>query len=149
MSKKSVSNKREKELKDFLARLKGKILADVRKTITDHIDDDIRLSFEVMKDNADKSVDELLKHVNAAVVGNKSEMLDKIDEAVAKIENGTYGICEECGREIPLARLKVVAFATCCVACQTKEEKKPKEGTGPQQKSIETDDSINLMSDDE
>lgn len=52
-----------------------------------------------------------------------TKKLKQIDEALSKIENGTYGICEECGEEIPLARLKILPFAKLCVDCVSNIEK--------------------------
>ncbi len=45
--------------------------------------------------------------------------VDEIDRALAKIDSGTYGICEQCGQPIPKARLKAVPYATLCVACKS------------------------------
>ena len=45
--------------------------------------------------------------------------VDEIERALAKIEAGTYGLCEKCGREIPKARLKVLPHAPLCVACKS------------------------------
>jgi len=46
--------------------------------------------------------------------------LGEIDDAVARWEAGTYGVCVDCGRGIPLARLRVRPFATRCVTCAEK-----------------------------
>ena len=48
--------------------------------------------------------------------------IDQIDMALGKIDNGTYGICEDCGGEIPLARLEALPFATQCIECKRKAE---------------------------
>jgi len=45
--------------------------------------------------------------------------VDEIDRALAKIEAGTYGLCEKCGKEIPRARLKALPHAPLCVACKS------------------------------
>lgn len=45
------------------------------------------------------------------------EERDEIDSAAARLEAGVYGVCESCGRDIPLARLEVRPTATRCVAC--------------------------------
>src|SRR5439155_13104879 len=45
--------------------------------------------------------------------------IEDIDRALAKIEDGTYGICEGCGRPIPKARLKALPHASLCVACKS------------------------------
>ena len=52
-----------------------------------------------------------------------TKKLKQIDEALAKIENGTYGTCEECGEEIPVARLKILPFAKLCIDCVSNVEK--------------------------
>lgn len=126
MAKPSTVKKKKQELKDLFIKKKREILADVRRSMEAHLEEDARLSFEVCQDNADKSVDELLKHVNAAIIGNRSEEIDKIDEALRKLEEGTYGVCEECSCDIPVKRLKVIPFATCCVMCQNEIDKKIK-----------------------
>jgi len=45
--------------------------------------------------------------------------VDEIERALVKIENGNYGLCEKCGKEIPRARLKVLPHAPLCVACKS------------------------------
>jgi DnaK suppressor protein len=45
--------------------------------------------------------------------------VDEIDRALAKIDAGTYGVCERCGNPIPKARLKALPYAALCVACKS------------------------------
>ncbi len=52
-----------------------------------------------------------------------TKKLKQIDEALAKIESGTYGFCEDCGEEIPVARLKILPFAKLCIDCASNVEK--------------------------
>jgi len=52
----------------------------------------------------------------------KADTLGLIDEAVRRLEAGTYGECAECGTEIPSARLKALPFAVLCVNCQEQVE---------------------------
>ncbi|HPX62392.1 MAG TPA: TraR/DksA family transcriptional regulator [Deltaproteobacteria bacterium] len=51
------------------------------------------------------------------------EKLHSIDEALLRISEGEYGICEECDEEIPLGRLKAMPFARHCVKCKSDLEK--------------------------
>jgi RNA polymerase-binding protein DksA len=62
------------------------------------------------------------EEVAAAVVDRRARQLAEIDRALADIDAGRYGTCRECGEEIPKARLKVMPFATRCVACQAQSE---------------------------
>jgi DnaK suppressor protein len=48
---------------------------------------------------------------------NLIDLQSKVDSALAKIEAGTYGICERCGESIPLARLDALPYSTLCVDC--------------------------------
>ncbi|MGI8984117.1 MAG: TraR/DksA family transcriptional regulator [Acidimicrobiales bacterium] len=45
--------------------------------------------------------------------------VDEIDRALAKMDAGTYGVCERCGNPIPKARLKALPYAALCVACRS------------------------------
>lgn len=48
--------------------------------------------------------------------------VEAIDAALARWENGTYGMCEHCGHEIPLARLEALPYTTVCTECSREEE---------------------------
>lgn len=48
---------------------------------------------------------------------NLIDLQSKVESALAKIEAGTYGICERCGESIPLARLDALPYSTLCVDC--------------------------------
>jgi DnaK suppressor protein len=51
------------------------------------------------------------------------EKLKQIEEALERIEDGSFGTCEQCEAKIPKGRLKVMPFSTTCVACKSKQEK--------------------------
>ncbi|HEV8438833.1 MAG TPA: TraR/DksA C4-type zinc finger protein [Methylomirabilota bacterium] len=48
--------------------------------------------------------------------------LDEIEDALARLEHGTFGLCESCGRAIPLARLRAMPATRHCLDCQKKSE---------------------------
>ena len=121
--------KRNSELKELLIKKKLELLAEVKKAIGDKLEEDVRMTFDLLKDNPDKSVDELLKHVNARITGNKSEEIDDIDAALYKFEEATYGVCEECGEDIPIKRLEAVPSASYCVSCQHDNDRQNKDET--------------------
>jgi DnaK suppressor protein len=52
----------------------------------------------------------------------ESKLIKKIKKALARIETGTFGLCEKCGEEITLKRLKARPVTTQCIECKTKEE---------------------------
>jgi DnaK suppressor protein len=75
-----------------------------------------------VKDTEEQSVDDVLREVDFALMEMKSETLARIDEAVRRLEHGSYGVCADCGTEIAEARLEALPFATRCRACQERQE---------------------------
>ena len=55
-----------------------------------------------------------------ALAAKLLETLTEVDEALAKLEKGTYGICEQCGKEIPPARLEAKPAARYCIDCASR-----------------------------
>lgn len=51
---------------------------------------------------------------------NTVDLLGKVERALDNIEKGSYGICESCGKPIPMARLDVLPYVTLCVDCARK-----------------------------
>lgn len=75
-----------------------------------------------VKDPEEQSVHDFVQDVELALMEMKSETLAKIDDAMIRLEEGTYGTCAECGLEIAEARLQAVPFAALCRDCQQREE---------------------------
>ncbi|MCX8053807.1 MAG: TraR/DksA C4-type zinc finger protein, partial [Armatimonadetes bacterium] len=61
---------------------------------------------------------------NYALDENFREILEAIDEALRKIEDGTYGICDRCSQPINIERLKAIPYATLCIQCQETIERR-------------------------
>lgn len=75
-------------------------------------------------DPEEQSVNDFVQDIDFALMQMKAQSLKRIDEALSRLERGGYGTCDECGAEIPEARLKAVPFATLCVRCQEEEEQR-------------------------
>jgi len=67
--------------------------------------------------NAEASSTKLEYAKELSLEQNTLDLLSKVEWALAKMDEGTYGICESCGKSIPLARLDVLPYATLCVDC--------------------------------
>jgi len=72
---------------------------------------------EMTADTGDPS-DALQVHDRAALVAATRQSLEQIKGALQRIEDGTYGQCEKCGKTIPVERLQVLPHARFCVPCQ-------------------------------
>jgi RNA polymerase-binding transcription factor DksA len=57
--------------------------------------------------------------------GQEKHELDEIIDALARLESGTYGICQGCGHAVPLARLRALPATRHCLDCQAHQERRP------------------------
>jgi len=71
---------------------------------------------------ADLASETFEREKDLAIGESVEGMLQKVITALEKIERGTYGVCDACGRPIKKARLKALPFATLCLACQDRLE---------------------------
>ena len=74
-------------------------------------------------DLVDQAGDERDRELSLLLTGRDKEKLTAINEALEKLDEGTYGVCEECGEKIGEGRIKVMPLAKLCVSCQSKLEK--------------------------
>lgn len=73
---------------------------------------------------ADLGTDEFEEGLTLGLMENEEEELAQIDEALERIKDRSYGICENCSKPIPKGRLKVIPHARLCIKCKEKEEAK-------------------------
>jgi DnaK suppressor protein len=66
----------------------------------------------------DAAAGTLDREIDYTLEGNSEQLLAQIDAALARIEDGTYGTCTNCGKPIPEERLEAVPWATLCIDCQ-------------------------------
>ncbi len=71
---------------------------------------------------ADVGTENFDKEFTLGIVENEEEELQEIQDALKRIEEGSYGVCESCGSPIPKTRLNALPFARLCVKCQEEEE---------------------------
>lgn len=72
---------------------------------------------------ADMGTDTYEREKAFLFVAQKHERLEEVEEALARIEAGTFGVCESCGEKIPERRLERMPTASLCVPCKEKQEK--------------------------
>lgn len=74
-------------------------------------------------DILDSVSEERSRELDMILTDREKRKLKQIDDALDRIEENTYGLCEECGVKIPKPRLRVMPFARFCVDCQEKSER--------------------------
>ncbi len=104
-------------------------LQDRRSEITgqvNHLEQDLREEIadnqNVPGDMADHGSGELNQHLSVTLMENDRIELERIEKAITRIEAGSYGQCEVCGKVIPMTRLKAIPWATRCINCQSAAE---------------------------
>src|SRR5215469_1645956 len=77
----------------------------------------IQTSYDV-EDPEGEAVDLQETDVDQAILDNEKTLLAEVQQALARIDNGTYGICSNCGQPIPEKRLEAIPWATLCLTCE-------------------------------
>jgi len=112
--------------KKVLARFKKMLLKEREQIVGEvkQIDESSKeMGQDGIQDIGDEAANIYNKQVLLSLNENERKRLQEVDEALDRIENGTYGICEECGGVIGLKRLEARPVAKYCVPCLTKLEK--------------------------
>ena len=106
------------------------LLLDMKRQILREISEDLKHGREGAKDDGmdtyDLASDERDREINFILNDREREKLLAIDEALQRIKEKSYGLCESCEGEIQLGRLKVLPFTRLCVKCQEENEKESK-----------------------
>ncbi len=125
--KKTVGKKAKKDKNDELRRLllggRRKILDEARAEISKFIKGDTKQLVDTAIDDGDWSFVDMAKGIDLKKLSTRKDTLNKIDEALRRMDEGTYGLCEECGIEISKERLRIIPFALLCVECKEQREK--------------------------
>ena len=116
-----------KEFKELLTRKKAQVAKGIEHIANDTLKTSQRdaagdLSAYSLH-MADMATDNYDREFALNLADNEQKVIHRIDEAIEKIDAGSFGICEVCGKKIAKARLKVVPYAELCVPCQEKQEK--------------------------
>jgi RNA polymerase-binding transcription factor len=112
---------RYEELKRMLEERQRELVAEVQGKIRGVRADGAEKPHEVMDQGETSEVD-IQEDIELALIQMKAETLNKINEALARLEDGRYGMCFECGDEIAEARLQALPFAVRCKDCEEARE---------------------------
>jgi DnaK suppressor protein len=110
------------ELKKKLEEQRARILADAVETINEGL----KPEKENYADLGDQASAETDRNLLLRLRGREQKLLKKVDEAIKRIDDGTFGICEECGEKINVKRLLARPVTTYCIDCKTAQEEEEK-----------------------
>ena len=129
MAAKNDLEKEKKQRKEFLKQA-AEMLEETKKQALREMQGRVKGETEGLKDEGrdtyDLASDERDREINFILNDREREKLLAIYEALQRIKDKTYGICESCEGEIQLGRLKVLPFTRLCVKCQEENERESK-----------------------
>jgi DnaK suppressor protein len=121
-----MANIDPRDVTDFSARLRQRadqLRAEIRSTLERSSDESHVRIAEMARDEGDDSFSDLIVDLNLFDMDRDAQELRRIDGALIRLREGTFGSCVDCGQDIALARLNAEPTATRCVNCQELYEK--------------------------
>lgn len=113
--------------KDAIEKLR-KTLLSRRDAVAKAIEGDLSLlrgqHSETQGDFLDAAADSVQNEINSRLLEVESYELVAIDQALQRIDDGSYGICVDCGKSIPLRRLQAVPYVVDCIDCRRQAERR-------------------------
>ena len=120
-AKKTTASKLSAQYPDIrraLERQRADLLEEVGDALSQH------KTPEALPDVSDQASAEEDQRFSMRIMEREQNLLKKVNEALERMKNQTYGICEQCGENIPYKRLKARPVTTFCIECKTVQEQK-------------------------
>ena len=117
-----MDQKTTKIFKELLNEQRKALLKEAQSTVEGMSGDEI----ETFPDPTDRASAETDRNFLLRIRDRERKLITKIDEALQRIKNGEFGVCESCGGEISTKRLKARPVTTFCIDCKTEAEQKEK-----------------------
>jgi DnaK suppressor protein len=112
--------KRElKRFKELLVQNRAELVKKARRTLSE----EMTLDTDDLPDEMDLATSEYNQSLIFRLRGREKQLLEKIDRALEKIDNGVFGICENCEEDIEPKRLDARPVTTLCFRCKDEQEK--------------------------
>lgn len=106
---------------DYFRKILTKQLADLLNQAEDTVTG-MSNQKESFPDPTDRASAETDRNFMLRIRDREAKLIKKIKKALERIDNDSFGICEECGEDISIARLKARPVTTQCIECKTKQE---------------------------
>ncbi len=110
------------QLKKFRESLEAKRLEIIQRA-RQTLDEDMTLDVDDLPDEMDLASSEYLQSFTFRLRGRERMLLDKIQKALVRLDDGTFGVCEECSEKISQKRLEARPETTLCIRCKEEQER--------------------------
>jgi RNA polymerase-binding protein DksA len=108
--------------REKLLALRASLLSDMTQMEDDTLKDHAK-TISIPTDMGEIGTDNAEQELTFTLLGSDEGILGQIKAAIQRIENGSYGRCQDCGKQIPKSRLDAIPYAADCVQCASREEK--------------------------
>jgi RNA polymerase-binding protein DksA len=125
----ALSKEQLKQFRELLIQERAKFAGEIRSIAQDASKNPRDASGDLSAYTihmADMSSDTYERELAMNIASTEQQVLYQIDDALKRIDEGTYGACVTCNKPITLSRLKAVPYAAQCIECQREQERKPK-----------------------
>jgi len=111
------------EVKDRLLERKKYLWLEVKEQLKSSIGDGYQEMLATARDEEDQATVSLMAETSLTLLGPKRQELEAIEEALQRLETGSYGLCEVCGQHIEPRRLEIMPETPLCRGCMSQREK--------------------------
>ena len=118
----AAMRKRHELLKKLLLKKRNEVVEGLEVRMGRRLVPETGQKIDSAMDSADLSSQDMDQGIDYSLLEMKYEQYKDIADAFRKLQNNTYGLCEECGEEIDIKRLQVNPLARYCISCKTKKE---------------------------
>ncbi len=118
-----LSPEKLEEVKERLRDRKRRLWQEVKQQLRSNIGDGYQEMLAAARDEEDQATVSLMAETNLTLLGPKRQELEAIEEALNRIEGGSYGFCEVCGQSIEPRRLEIMPETPLCRNCMSHREK--------------------------
>jgi len=122
VEEKNMEQQKIKHFKAILNRRLDSLLNEAERAVSGMSCDDP----DNFPDPSDRAAHETGTNFLLRVKDRERKLISKVKEALERLDNGTYGICDICGEDISESRLEVRPVTTCCIECKKEEEEEEK-----------------------
>jgi DnaK suppressor protein len=118
----AATQKRHDLLKKLLLKKRNEVVEGLEARMGRRLVPEAGQKIDSAMDSADLSSQDMDQGIDYSLLEMKYEQYKDIADAFRKLQNRTYGLCEECGEEIDIKRLQVNPLARYCITCKTRKE---------------------------
>ena len=125
----TLSKEQLKQFRQLLITERAKLASEIRSLAQDAAKSPREASGDLSAYTvhmADMAADTYDRELSMNIVSSEQELLYQIDDALKRLDDGTFGVCQQCNQPITMSRLKAVPYASMCIACQRTKEQKSK-----------------------